>query len=259
MEAQLRVTTTQEEVIRYRIEKRMAGLRDVFLHIVVYVLVLGGVWIYTPWWDTSARILFAILWAIPLVLQFLRYYHQNGAGARRRVAEIERAINQQLELSALNEEEELLIEERITRKISARRWIVAHFLVMAPLLAVIWAGSLIDDPWRFDADSLIDQTAAWMGVFFLHWLRFYFVHGKTADGRASKIEREIERQWHHARGRARERRNILENGAEEASADDRGSLSLGRLRLTDEGELLDDTTLEHSQSLRGRAGHQAQS
>ena len=89
MEAQLRVTTTQEEVIRYRIEKRMAGLRDVFLHIVVYVLVLGGVWIYTPWWDTSARILFAILWAIPLVLQFLRYYHQNGAGARKRVDEIE--------------------------------------------------------------------------------------------------------------------------------------------------------------------------
>ena len=61
------------------------------------------------------------------------------------------------------------------------------------------------------------------------------------------------------RSRARERRKILENVDEEASADDRGSLSFGRLRLTDEGELLDDATLEYSQSLRGRAGHQAQS
>ena len=93
------MTSTQEELIRYRIEKRMAGRRDIILHIIVYLLVLALALINLPWWDTVSQVLFAILWGIPLALQFLRYYYQNGAGARKRAEEIEREIERQQELT----------------------------------------------------------------------------------------------------------------------------------------------------------------
>ncbi|MCY4069800.1 MAG: hypothetical protein OXG60_00725 [Chloroflexi bacterium] len=235
------MTSTQEELIRYRVERRMAGRRDILLHVLVYVLVLALVLISLPWWDTASQALFAILWGIPLALQFLRYYHQNGPGARKRAAEIEAEIERLSELSALDEEEEFLIEDRISRKAAARGFIIAHFLVMAPVLTVIWLDFTVRAYRWYIPDYLINQTLAWFAIFGLHWLRYYLVHGKTNGGRALKIERELERQWHLSRQRMRQRRQLLERGDDEHAATiGRSATASQNLAISDEGELLFD-------------------
>ena len=235
------MTSTQEELIRYRIARRMAGRRDVLLHVVVYVLVLALALISEFSWDIYSRVSIAIIWAIPLFLQFLRYNHQNGPGARKRAAEIEGEIERQSELSALDEEEEYLIEDRLSRKATARSFILAHLLVMVPVLGIMWM-FLAADPYRwYIPNYLINQTLAWLAIFGLHWLRYYFVHGKTNFGRSLKIENELDRQWHLSRRRLRERRQKLEQG------DDDDAIAVGRvatvseqLAISDEGELLFD-------------------
>ena len=237
------MTSTQEELIRYRIERRMAGRRDILLHVVAYVLVLILALIDQIWWDTASQATFAILWAIPLLLQFLRYYHQNGPGARKRADEIEREIERQSELSALDEEEEFLIEDRMSRKATARGFIVAHILVMAPVLAVFWLDYVVRSYRWHDADFLINSTFMWLTIFGLHWLRYYFVHGRTNDGRALKIEAEIERQWHKSRVRSRARR--LASHVTDDELDDSALLEQG-FRISEEGELILDQSPSHS-------------
>ena len=116
----------------------MAGRRDVLLHVLVYVLVLLSVLLIQTRWDIASAAIFGVIWAIPLLLQFLRYYHQNGPGARKLAADIEAEIERLSELSALDEEEEFLIEDRLSRKATARGFVIAHFLVMATLLAIVW-------------------------------------------------------------------------------------------------------------------------
>jgi len=244
------MTSTQEELIRYRIERRLAGRRDILLHLVVYILVLVSVLLVQTWWDTASAANFAIIWAIPLVLQFLRYFHQNGPGARKRAAEIEAEIEGLSELSALDEEEEFLIEDRISRKATARGFIIAHFLVMAPILAVLWLDFYAHTyPWYY-VESLINPTLAWFMIFGLHWLRYYFVHGRTNGGRALKIEKEIERQWHLSRRRLRERRQMLEqDGDQDAITVHRVASASTQLAINDEGELL----FEERSDMRRRA------
>ena len=235
------MTSTQEELIRFRIEKRMAGRRDIILHVIVYLLVLVGVFINVPWWDTASQGFFAILWGIPLALQFLRYYYQNGAGARKRAEEIEREIERLSEMSAVDEDEEFLIEERLSRKASARSFVSGHLLVLVSVLGVVWLQEAAN-PYRWYIPGyLINQTLAWLAIFGLHWLRYYFVHGKTNGGRSLKIEQELERQWHLSQQRLRERRQLLEQ------SDDEDAYSVGRvvsgsqrLAISDEGELLFD-------------------
>lgn len=231
------MTSTQEELIRYRIERRMAGRRDILLHVLVYVLVLALALISVTWRDTASAANFAIIWAIPLLLQFLRYYHQNGAGARKRAAEIELEIEGLSESSALDEDEEFLIEDRISRKSTARGFIIAHVLVMAPVLVVVWL-NLASNLYRwYEADYLINLSLIWFAIFALHWLRYYFVHGRTNGGRALKIETEIERQWHESRVRSRARRLALHAADDEV--DDSALLEQG-VRISEEGELILD-------------------
>lgn len=237
------MTSTQEELIRYRIERRMAGRRDILLHVLAYVLVLALALASLSWLDTASQLLFAVIWGIPLALQFLRYYYQNGAGARKRANEIEREIERQQELTPLDEEEEFLIEERVSKKITARRWIVVHFIVMASVLGVVWAHILLRWTRSYFPGFLIDQTVAWLAIFILHWLRFYFVHGKTAVGRALKIETEIERQWHKSRVRSRARR--LASHVTDDELDDSALLEQG-FRISEEGELILDQSLPNS-------------
>ena len=45
------MTSTDEELIRHRIKKRLSGRRDLILHLLVYLLVTALVWISVPWWD----------------------------------------------------------------------------------------------------------------------------------------------------------------------------------------------------------------
>ena len=68
-------------------------------------------------------------------------------------------------------------------------------------------------------------------AFALHAARFFLVHGRTPEGRALKIEAEIERLWHQS----------LEQRGDEDENDsafrDLGELRGRRIRLTAEGEL----------------------
>ena len=242
------MTSTQEQLIRYRIEKRLAGRRDLLLHALVYALVLAGAFVNLPWWDASTWLFFAAFWAIPLLLQFLRYYYQNGRGVKNRAVEIER----QLDLTALDEEEEALVEERIAKRITARRLLVAHLLTIALTLPLLWLEAQSRGLAYFDQLNLTRITTIWGAAGILHLLRFYFVHGKTAAGRALKIEREVERQWHRSLAQARGRRYSLEEPDLIEENDDIGLdgelITLRSARITAEGELVDDVMDEEALS-----------
>lgn len=229
------MTSAQEERIRYRIERRLAGRRDVLLHVLVYVLILLSVLLIQTRWDSASAATFAVIWAIPLALHFLRYCHQHGPGARKRAADIEAEIERQSQLSALDQEEEFLIEDRLSRKAAARGYIIAHFLVMAPLLALVGLHLAAGLYRPYEADPWINLTLIWTAIFALHWLRYYFVHGKTAAGRALKIEAEIEREWHKSRTRSRTRRRLLYATADEP---DDAALAESGFRIGEDGELI---------------------
>ncbi len=228
----------EEQLIRYRIEKKMAGRRDLLLHAVVYVAVAVIVLGSQPWlMNLSDLTVFGGWWTIPLILHGLRYYYRCGPGASRRADEIERVIDDQLERTALDEEEEILIEDRVGKRITARRLVMAHGLTSALLFSLIaWNDWLV--PLDF-SDSIYRAAAVFLIAFALHFCRFFFVHGRTPGGRALKIDAEVEREWHRSRQRSRERRA----GHEAAASDDvSNALELGdghgrRLRLSDEGEL----------------------
>ncbi len=237
------MTSTQEQLIRFRIEKRMAGRRDVLLHFLVYMLILAGVFVNLLWWDASARLFFAAFWAIPLFLQCLRYYYQNGQGAKKRAAEIEREIERQLSLTSLDEDEEALVEERIAKRITARRLLVAHLLTIALALPLLWLEAQSRNPDYYAHLNLVRLTAIWGAAGLLHWLRYYFVHGKTTSGRALKIEKEIERQWHKSRVRSQARRLALR--ATDDEPDDSTLLEQG-FRISEEGELILDQPVPNS-------------
>lgn len=230
----------EEQLIRYRIEKKLAGRRDLLLHLLVYIGVALIVLLNQPGLMNSQDLpMLGGLWTIPLVLQGLRYYYRCGPGAIYRADEIERAIDEQLERTALDEDEEFLIEDRIGRRIAARRIVVAHaltsgifFALYVPFWSIQWAGTP-----GYLAD--LTQLLSWLVLAFaLHFSRFFFVHGRTPAGRALKIDGEIERAWHRTRERSRERRAGYDASEDDDAAaafeldDGRGR----RMRLSDEGE-----------------------
>lgn len=234
-----RQVSIEEQLIRYRIEKKMAGRRDLMLHGVVYVAVAVIVLLSLPGLMNHRDLpIHGYLWTMPLLLHGLRYYYRCGPGAIRRAYEIERAIDEQLERAALDEEEEVLIEERVGKRITARRVVVAHALtsgmfyaVYAPFWASQWAG------YPGYAEHLT-QLFSWLCIAFaLHFSRFFFVHGRTPGGRALKIDAEVERESHQSRERSRQRRAGYETADNEIVA----ALELGdgrgrHMRLSDEGE-----------------------
>ena len=250
----------EEQLIRYRIEKKMAGRRDLMLHGLVYVAVALIVLLNQPGLMNSGDLpILGGLWTIPLILHGLRYYYRCGPGAARRADEIESAIDEQQERSALDDEEELLLEERVSKRVTARRVLVAHGLFSLMFLAVYL-------PFAFHELRLLPDdvqgylTAVFSGfglIFALHATRFFFVHGRTPAGRALKIDAEIEREWHQSRQRSRERRA----GYAAASDDDAiAALELGdkhgrRMRLSAEGELelLADERADSAQASMGQA------
>ena len=242
----------EEQLIRYRIEKKMAGRRDLLLHAVVYIAVAAIVLSSQPWL-INARDLTTLgaLWTIPLILHGLRYYYRCGPGASRRADEIERAIDDQLERTGLDEEEEILIEDRIGKRITARRLVMAHGLTSALLFSLIawdaWLSSF------YFSDSFYRAAEVLLIAFALHFCRFFFVHGRTPAGRALKIDAEVEREWHRSRQRSRERRAGYEAAANDIATN---ALELGDGRgwLNDEGEFefLVDARSDSAQAGTGR-------
>lgn len=248
-----RLQSIEEQLIRHRIEKRMAGRRDLLLHLLVYVAVAVIARVNLYWYDLKDILMLGGLWTIPLVLHGLRYWYRCGPGAASRADEIERAIDEQLKHSALDEDEEIRIEERVDKRITARRVIVAHGMAAAMVFALV-VMEVLPDPNVYDMYHVYRVAIALIIAFGLHFLRFFFVHGRTPEGRALKIERAVEREWHRSRQRNLERRSQYE-----AAADDdlRNMLALGesggrRLQLNAEGEFaepLDERGLNRQAAL----------
>ena len=231
----------EEQLIRYRIEKKLAGRRDLLLHGAVYIAVAVIVLLNQPGLVNMRDLpVLGGLWTIPLILHGLRYYYRCGPGAVARADEIERAIDDQLERTALDEEEEVLIEERVGKRITARRLVAAHaltsgifFAIYVPFWSIQWAGY----PGYM---AHVTQLFTWLVLAFaLHFSRFFFVHGRTPGGRALKIDAEVERAWHRSRERSRERRAGFEAGESDGAtrARELGDGSGRRMRLSDEGEI----------------------
>ena len=219
------------ELIRYRIKKRMAGRRDLLLHFVVYVAIAIIVWTNVTWYSVDNMIMPGVLWTIPLILHGLRYYYRCGPGAVARADEIERAIELTAGATSLDEDEELLIEERAGKRIAARRVLVAHLVTTVLTLGSLWLLTVIWTRPLFNVPDLGIISQFWGIALALHVIRFFLVHGRTPEGRALKIEAEIERLWHQSRKQPG-------GGDEDKSAfHDLGELRGRRIRLTAEGEL----------------------
>lgn len=249
----------EEQLIRYRIEKKLAGRRDLLLHGVVYIAVAVIVLLNQPGlMNLQDMPMLGGLWTIPLILHGLRYYYRCGPGAIQRADEIERAIDDQLGRAALDEDEEVLIEERVGKRITARRIVVAHaltsglfFAIYVPFWSIQWAG-------YSGYLAHLTQLFSWLVLAFaLHFSRFFFVHGRTPQGRALKIDAEVERAWHRSRERGRDRRAGFEAGESDGAT---AALELGdgrgrRMRLSDEGEFeqLVDESVDRAQAGTGRA------
>lgn len=241
------------ELIRYRIKKRMAGRRDLLLHLLLYIGVAAIFGANFIWLSTREYILFGGFWTMPLVLHGLRYYYRCGPGAVARADEIELAIDEQLGRTGLNEDEELLIEERVSKRVTARRVLVAHALVSS-LCLLLYIPMLVTDPrpYPIDYTQQVLQVLGWFGLAFgLHATRFFFVHGRSPVGRALKIDAAVEEEWHRSRERSRARRERYA-GEDESPALDLGEWRGKRLRLTAEGEFDDGNDTKPSAAERGQ-------
>lgn len=68
----------EEQLIRYRIEKKLAGRRDLLLHGLVYIAVAVIVLLSQPGLTNLLGMTILGWWTIPLILHGLRYYYRCG-------------------------------------------------------------------------------------------------------------------------------------------------------------------------------------
>ena len=235
------------ELIRYRIKKRMAGRRDLLLHFAVYVAFAVIFWMNVTWYSLQDLLIPGVLWTIPLILHGLRYYYRSGPGAVARADEIERALELSAGAVSLDEDEELLIEERAGKRIAARRILAAHFLTASILVALLCTLVWLNPDQLNTNVELLNLSSYFALAFALHFLRFFFVHGRTPAGRALKIEAEIERLWHQSR---EQRGDEYENVG---AIHDLGEIRGHRLRVSAEGELETDAELAQATGRQGSA------
>ncbi len=231
------------ELIRYRVKKRMAGRRDLLIHVVIYVATVILFRMNTRSLDLENKydleILMALgaLWTMPLILHGLRYFYRCGTGVIARADEIEGILADQEGRTALDDEEEMLIEERVAKRIAARRIVVAHLLMssilVAMLLALVWLypGDLHSNAFRINAATFLAFAFA------LHFVRFFLVHGRTSEGRALKIEAEVERQWFQSQEGRLARAPAEASGETDLPLLELGKLGGRQLRLNAEGEI----------------------
>ena len=224
------------ELIRYRIKKRMAGRRDLLLHLVIYVALALIYLANTAPKLPQHYILLGGLWTIPFILHGLRYYYRCGPGAMARADEIESALEDQLGRTALDDEEELLIEERVSKRINARRVAAAHLITAALVLGLLWLLTAIWTRPMFNLADLSLVSQFWGIALALHIVRFFLVHGRTSAGRALKIEAEVERQWFQSREGRSARADADASGEDDFPLLELGELRGHQMRLNAEGE-----------------------
>ena len=158
----------------------MAGRRDLLLHFVAYVVIAVIFWGNVTWYNLQDLLIPGVLWTIPLLLHGLRYYYRCGPGAIARADEIESAIEEQASRTALDEAEEMLIEERAEKRIAARRILAAHFVTASVLVALLFSLVWLN-PDQFNTNVSRLNASTMFGIAFaLHFVRFFFVHGRTS-------------------------------------------------------------------------------
>ena len=178
------------------------------------------------------------LWTIPLdsawLALLLSLRAGGGCGERRRNRARNR-VDEQGERTSLDEDEELLIEERVGEthrgapRACSARLVDGDVPRHIPAVRLSCASFLAGGCTRLLMTAVFSARLGWRSRCMR--LAFFLVHGRTPEGRALKIEAEIERLWHQS----------LEQRGDEDENDsafrDLGELRGRRIRLTAEGEL----------------------
>ena len=233
-------TISKEATIRERVEKKIRARRALYVHLVVYVLVVGITGLSIIFQDRTNALRdlvgFASFWGIFPALQAVRYRYKHGRGADNREEETERVILRGLQSTGLDSEEEWQIREYIGKKYASRRGI-AYYTVLFVMFNGMWAFYMLLIPgyWNDGKDN-IPALGFWGIVLALLCLRYYYKHGRGAETREAEIEGEITRQLRKSQRREQERSQYLDAAVEEFSLQ---QVEAANVRLNDDGELTD--------------------
>lgn len=81
--------------IRLEVEKRWKARNEVIVHLVLFVAVMGTLWLV--WFQLNGRnmiwpLLLTTVWGLAVVGHGLTYYQSYGGGAKRRAQQLEREV-----------------------------------------------------------------------------------------------------------------------------------------------------------------------
>jgi len=122
IESKSKTQPTPEELIRQRVEQKLHARREIFQHLVVYMVINTGLWFLFlsssgvfdvfsgmpisdidlgfPW-----PIFPTVFWGMGLVMQYIEYHYKHGQGADKREEEIQAEITRQMRLSQMRQAE----------------------------------------------------------------------------------------------------------------------------------------------------------
>ncbi len=139
------------------------------------------------------------------------------------------------------------LRKRAKKKLSARRELTQHLLSYILVNLFLWLLYLAT--WQGFAWPLF-VTCGWGIGLVSHLSDYYFKHGKGAARRAADIEQEVRRQ----RQLARERGELVDEAADDDYADarlfDLERVEAEPMRLSDDGELVDEAEYLRKQMTR---------
>ncbi len=142
------------------------------------------------------------------------------------------------------------LRKRARKKLSARRELTQHLLTYGLVNLFLWMIYLSTSP-GFPWPLFV--TGGWGIGIVSHMADYYFKHGQGAERRAADIEREVIRQ----RRLARDRGELLgDDGYDEdddhadARVVDLSRVEAGHMRLSDDGELVDEVEYLRQQKPR---------
>lgn len=141
------------------------------------------------------------------------------------------------------------LRKRARKKLSARRELTQHLLTYVLVNLFLWMIYLSTSP-GFPWPLFV--TGGWGIGLVSHMADYYFKHGKGAERREADIEREVIRQ----RRLARDRGELLsdddcdEDDYADARIVDLAGVEAGHMRLSDDGELVDEVEYLRQQESR---------